>query len=369
MNSLVLLHLSLIDGIGPGVIKAIQKLHGNRPLEDLYLLSAGQFAKDYGLSPAAAQKIVTGLTDMALLDTEIALIQKHRINWMTWDNPSYPSLLKQIHLPPVVLYWKGTLPTTEQSIAFVGSRDANRYGQKVITQFVPELVSKGWSIMSGGALGADAMAHRAALDAKGVTVAVLGSGLLKPYPASNTQLFEDIVAQGGAVISSFSLQTPALAGHFPARNRIISGLARGCVVIQAAAKSGSLITAQFALEQGREVFAVPGPIDDPLSAGCHGLLAQGAKLVACANDILAEYGQQSSKAQQSEPEQEMEIAMSPVDQESVAGKILAACRYPCSFDELIAQTGLPIHELMGVLFELQLSGYMVQNFAGLWQSC
>ncbi len=374
MNSLVLLHLSLIDGVGPGVIKAIQTIHGSRSLELLYDVSAAQLAYEYGLSPAMAQKIVTGLSDTDLVNQEVTLIQKHRINWMSWDNPAYPALLKQIHLPPVIIYWRGTLPTTTSAVAFVGSREANRYGQKVISSLVPELVQKGWAIISGGALGADTMAHQTALDNKGVTVAVLGSGLLKPYPASNSRLFDAIVAGGGAIVSSFSLETSAHPGHFPARNRIISGLSRGCVVVQAAAKSGALITAQFAVEQGRDVFAVPGAIDDPLSAGCHGLLTQGAKLITCADDILTEYGQtvpqtKVKKDNSTVDDQQVEVVQAPITPGTMADTIVAACKFPCSTDDLLTQTGLSIQELMALLFDLQLSGYLVQNFAGLWEAC
>ena len=159
-----------------------------------------------------------------------------------------------------------------------------------VTSFIPELVHNGCSIVSGGALGIDGLAHRATLEAQGVTVAVLGSGLLKPYPAAHKTLFKKIIECRGALVSCFPLLTEPKPALFPARNRIIAGLSRGCLVVQAGIPSGALITAQYAVDEGREVFAVPGSLDNPLSVGCHRLISQGATLVTSASDILASFG-------------------------------------------------------------------------------
>ncbi len=282
-----ILHLSLIDGVGPATIKTIVQ---NKPASwawhELYQMTQSDLIAVFGLSQLAAQKIYSGLKDEALLANELALIDRHSVSWLTLLDQSYPALLAQIYAPPAVLYWRGAEINSPHCLAIVGSRKANYYGQRVINQLVPEFVKYGFTIVSGGALGADSMAHQAAITAGGKTIVVLGSGLLHPYPHSNKSLFEAVIASGGTIMSAFSLQTTVMPGNFPARNRIVAGLSSGCVVVQAAQRSGASITANYALEQGREVFAVPGPIDDDLSAGCHALIQQGASLVSKAQDIF-----------------------------------------------------------------------------------
>ncbi len=224
---------------------------------------------------------------------EQELLIKHNIRRITASDVEYPSYLKEIHCPPPQLYVQGELLNSyTKLIAVVGSRKADSYGERVIASLVPELVAHGWAIVSGGALGADSFAHKATLQARGRTIVILGSGLLMPYPSSNRKLFSSIVDQGGSLVSSFSLDTPAYPSNFPARNRIISGMSRGVIVAQAAEKSGARITAHLALEQGREVFAIPGPIDHALSIGCNRLIQQGAKLVQTIDDIFTELGEQ-----------------------------------------------------------------------------
>ena len=229
----------------------------------------------------------------SLLDEELALLEKHSITLLTPFDNNFPEDLKQIHHPPMVLYCKGApIEPAAKRLAIVGSRKANDYAKQVIQSLVPSLVEHGWAIVSGGAEGADTMAHQAVLDAGGNTIAVLGAGLLTPpFPASNKQLFERMVAHGGTLVSPFSLRTPADRTTFPQRNRIISGLSLGSVVVQAAQRSGALITARFALEQGRQVFAVPGLVNDDLSYGSHHLIKQGAKLVSTVSDIFEEFGE------------------------------------------------------------------------------
>ena len=289
-NKQTLLHLSLIDGIGPVTIKKLlQEKPSNFELSDLYTLTTADIMQQFGVSQKVAQKMYSGLQDAAKLNRELELLEKHQIDFTAAGFEDYPSLLAEIYAPPPVLYFKGNLTSDDtKTIAVIGSRKAHRYAEQIITQFVPQLVNQGWTIVSGGAIGADSMAHRQTVKSGGKTVVVLGSGLLNPYPASNKRLFDSILQTGGALVSSFPIETHAKPGNFPARNRIIAGLSRGCLVVQAAQKSGARITAQFALEQGREVFAVPGPIDDELSLGCHGLIQQGAKLTGLVEDIFAE---------------------------------------------------------------------------------
>ena len=317
---------------------------------------------------------MSGLADTALLDQERQLIEQHDIVWTTCIADDYPYLLKHIHLPPVVIYWQGEpLHDEQKRLAIVGSRKANQYGKQIIEHFVPTLVVHDWVIVSGGALGIDSMSHEATVQAGGKTIAVLGSGLLRPYPYSNKKLFRSIIEHGGTILSSFPLRMEALPGNFPARNRIIAGISRGSVVVQAAAKSGARITAQFALDQGRDVFAVPGPIDDELSAGCHALIQEGAKLVASPEDILNEYGEQLSTvaAKQSVQKKGPIMSVIPAKQrakepDSIQGKIIGSCRQPCSTDELAQKTGLGLPELQNLLFELQLEGAIRQDFTVMW---
>lgn len=374
----IILHLSLIEGIGPAVVGALVERHAaTGDLASIYEMSAYNVRVTYGFSADTAEKIVTGLQDTKRLEIELKLIEKHHIQWATAWCAQYPKILKEIHLPPTVLYWLGTLPTEERNaIAFVGSRKVNEYGNFVIEQLVPRMVQAGWLIVSGGALGADTSAHKVTLAQGGRTVAVLGSGLLYQYPLSNKKLFAEIVASGGAIVSSFPLLMEALPGNFPARNRIISGLARGSVVVQAAAKSGALITARFALDQGREVFAVPGPISDPLSAGCHALISQGAKLVTVAEDILVEFGVAVEKTEQLSIVAEQPPVVKPISAKKIvvprvagpAGAVLAACANPSSPDDIASKTGMSFQEVQDLLFDLQLDGHVAQNYAGMWQA-
>jgi DNA processing protein len=269
------------------------------------------------------------------------------------------------------LYYKGKLPS-KKTMAIVGARAAGKYANQVTNHLVEGLASHGWVIVSGGAYGVDTMAHKKAVECKAPTVVVLGSGLLQPYPFSNKKLFDDAVLGGGAVISSFSLNTGPQRGNFPARNRIISGLSQGCIVVAAGQKSGSLITAQCALEEGRHVFAVPGPIDDPLSVGCHWLLGQGAKLVGSVNDVLEEFGGAIAHEKKNvfrTQSQNIPTKHSVVSakRDTTGNPIVDALDMPRSLDDISSRTGESISELQFKLFDLQIEGKVKQNFAGLWE--
>lgn len=362
----ILLHLSLLKSAPASTHRVLHYLGNN--LSHIYDMSEQDFI-NLKILPKVAKNLVNGLSDYVLLDCELDFIDKYKIKWVTLFDNNYPELLKNIHLPPFFLYYKGVLPDS-QSLAVIGSREAQSYAQSIINSIVPQLVGNGWTIVSGGAFGADTMAHRAAIQTGGKTVAVLGSGLLKPYPAENKALFEQMVDQGGAVISTFSLLADPIPEHFPDRNRVISGLSKGCLVIQAATKSGARITADFCLAQGRDVFAVPGNLWDPLSAGCHQLIQQGAKLTTNASDILAEYGQKPVTIEVKETQQTTEIHGRAIEvgiEDIIDKKLVALCARACSVDELIDGTGLPLIQLTGRLFDLQLKGILTQNMAGLWE--
>lgn len=364
-----LLHLSLITGVGPGIVEKIARVLPYARFHELYSWSAQDIMYRARIADPTAQSIAEGLRDTALRDRELRLIQQHSVRWVTIDDASYPQALKNTHLPPVVLYWQGAaLSVLERSVAVVGARKANLYGQRVIDAVVPEIVSADWAIVSGGALGADTMAHKAALRAGGVTAAVIGAGLLCPYPKSNERMFVAIAEQGGIVMSPFPLTMEAMPGNFPARNRIIAGLSRATVVVQAAEKSGALITAFFALEQGREVGAVPGHIDDPLSAGCHALLRDGAFLVRSAADVLAALGEEQQRvtvsAQSMVAEEQLQVPFKAVPSDP----LVAACVCPQFFDDLSTRLGYDELHLRERLMTLQLEGVVEQDSMGRWYS-
>ena len=365
----ILLHLSLIDGVGPGIMqKIIVQKPKHTSWDDLYQFSISDWMR-LSIQELTAEKIVAGLkTDW--LAQEQALLAKHLINWTTILDPEYPELLKHIHLPPSVLYWRGTLPTDDtKKIAIVGARKADQYGAHAIDLIVPTLVQYGITIVSGGALGADSMAHRATLDAGGKTIAVFGSGLLCPYPRENKRLFDRIVERGGAVLSAFPLRTTPHPGNFPARNRIIAGLSLGVIVVQAARKSGARITAQFALEQGRDVFAIPGPIDNELSDGCHALVQEGAKLITGPGDVLQEIGIEFEPSdREAEGVQRIGLRRGALKlDDPTQERIVQACMRPQSIDELATNLELSLAELQTHLFDLQIAGLIEQDFTGVWK--
>ncbi|MFH0898963.1 MAG: DNA-processing protein DprA [bacterium] len=387
-NQQALLHMSLISGIGPAtVFKLIEHICAQKhhqvfdfeisKLDDVLFSELYQYSKNdfksCGLSENLSHVLWQGLNDTALLEQEIKLIEKYAIRIDTILDSSYPELLRHIHQPPLVLYSKGqAFEEHAKRIAFVGSRKADEYAQQVITALVSPLVDNGWEIVSGGARGADSFAHQAALDGKGKTTVVLGSGLLNPYPELNKELFRTVFKNNGTLVSSFPLQTHPDKKTFPARNRIIAGLAQGTVIVQAAKKSGALITAQFALDQGRQVFAIPGSVFNELSYGCHALLAQGAKLVNNVYDILDEFGEKDISQHQNtqmpvEPNGVIAQVPQPCSLTQQEDPLLVFFQGVVTIDELSSSSGLCLAELQDKLFTLELEGKVKQNFVGSWE--
>jgi len=324
-----------------------------------------------GLTPKQAGLLIDGLNNKKWLDEELELFEQHpEFRLLTIFDKEYPILLSQIHLPPPVLYlWGQKLSPDSLKLAMVGSRNAGFYAASVVKKLVPEFVAHDWELVSGGALGVDSLVHQTTIAEQGKTIVVLGSGLLDLYPASNRKLFEKIAADFGTVISAFPFRALPDKGNFPARNRIISGLSLGTVIIQAAEKSGALITAQYALEQGRQVFAVPGSITDPLSAGCHALIKDGAKLVTCVRDIVEEFGMPDEAICEGKQEvvESFKSGTNGEIQGSIEHYLLAYLQEPQTIDTLLEQTKNSIAILQGELFELQLEGIVTQNHAGYWQ--
>lgn len=377
-DRLILLHCSLIDGFGPASLTKIihfLKNSGSSTLESIYSLKENDFERA-GLSKDVSKKLMMGLLNPSLLETELELIQKFNIQYLTILDSganSYPELLKNIHLPPLVLYVKGeNLHSFEKTVAIVGSRNCDNYGARAIDLVLPDIIKCGWTSVSGGAYGIDTLVHQKTLNLGGKTVAVLGSGLLNIYPASNKKLFRTITENSGSIVSSFPLNSPPLPGNFPARNRIIAGLSKACIVIQAAQKSGALITASFALEQGKDVGAIPGAIDNVLSVGCNDLIRQGAACVTNSVQVL-ELLQDDSYAnnlciQFKTTNAPVSDSVKEAKAQTIDDKILSHCKNAMSFDELLLMLGLSFSELNNKLLELQLKGLITQNFHGLWKS-
>lgn len=364
MNNTTILHLSLIPGVGPATIKIILEKVTREDLGQLYSFRVPDFC-ELGLTYDRAMKVVTGLQDQALLEKELALIEKYKIGWCTLGSSEYSALLAEIEQPPAVIYYQGqNLFYSDKAIAFVGARKADAYARVVVDKLVPPLVQDDWIIVSGGALGTDTFVHDAVVSSRGKTIVVLGSGLLHWYPASNSGLFNKVIQAGGMIVSCFSLQTQPIAANFPARNRIIAGLSQGSVVVQAASKSGALITAEFALEQGRQVFAVPGSIEHGLHDGCHYLIQQGAKLVTNVHDILVEFGYADVQKVREEQAQ-LPLISQEKDLDSIA--ILDKLLSSKSTEDLLCSLDLPLEDLMQKLFDLSLQGKISQDIMGLWK--
>ncbi len=288
-------------------------------------------------------------------DAEWRRLQNLKINCLTLDNPAYPSLLKQITHPPPLLYYRGSWVNQPAAVAIVGSRRCTVYGREVARRLAGELALAGVTVVSGLALGVDTAAHQGALGASGQTVAVLGCGLDRCYPPSNVGLMRAISAGGGAVLSEFPLDTKPLPQHFPQRNRIISGLSLGTVVVEATVKSGALITANYALEQNREVFAVPGHVDSPYSRGCHRLLKEGARLVESCADILEEF-QMIPAAAEAETAAGSENICTGAEESLF--KLIS--HQPLHIDQLIHSSGLNAEQVAPLLLELELKGLVRQ---------
>jgi len=381
VDRLILLHCSLINGFGPASLTKVinfLKNSGSSALESIYLLKETDFERA-GLSKELAKNLVIGLSDKKLLETELELIQKFAIQFLTIiDTDShlgFQEILKNIHLPPLVLYVKGkSLDAFTKTVAIVGSRKCDNYGARAIDIVLPDIIKCGWATVSGGAYGIDTLVHQKTIDLNGDTIAVLGSGLLNMYPATNKKLFRTIAEGNGTVVSSFPLNSPPLAGNFPARNRIIAGLSQACLVIQAAQKSGALITANFALEQGKDVGAVPGGIDNALSAGCHELIRQGAACItssAQALELLRDDSVPSNLfiAFNSGNKHNLDLTncTEPQKIQTMEDKILLLCKNSVSFDELLVSLDISFNDLNNKLLELQLNGLISQNFLGLWE--
>ncbi len=317
-----------------------------------------------GMTPRLARAIIKQTTP-DWVEKEIERSRKKGFRMITPHDPDYPELLLHIVDPPPVLYCYGTMGGDDCHIAVVGSRKATAYGKTSAKSICKDLAAEGISVVSGMARGIDTAAHLGALEGGGRTVAVLGSGLECVYPAENLNLFHRI-AENGAVLSEFALDTEPMPHHFPQRNRIISAMALGTVVVEAAKRSGSLITARLAAEQGREVYAVPGSIHSATAQGTHDLIKQGAKLVENAQDIIEEITPRMSATtiQQERPrkdraEPKQSEAPSLTQEETLLLEAIGP--YPIHIDELARRCNQAVGQLSAALLQLELKGAIIQE--------
>lgn len=379
-----LITLLLADRVGPVfVYRALSSLAGisdqsqvieyysarhaelEASLEVLVNADASFFAS-HGICSLAVAEKVTAALKVVDIASELALIQREDVEIDTCFDDTYPALLKNIYAPPILLYRKGApLTDCSNSLAVVGSRAATPYGIECAEMLLPAVVRAGWNIVSGGALGIDTAAHKVALEGNGPTTVVLGSGLLHPYPYGNKALFELIVGRGGTVISPFHMEQRPERGTFPARNRVIAGVARACLVIEAATQSGALITAAYALESGRIVCAVPGNITSNTSAGCNELLRQGAALITSEVDLLQELGCEAESQLAALGENSAALSQrSDLVQDREFFRFIG--QHPRSEEEIAVFLGKTVQEIQVFLFDLQLEGKIQQQFTGLW---
>jgi DNA processing protein len=350
VNTQYLLALHLINGLGPIRLRTLID-HFQDP-------KLAWFAPQDSLSQLGIPKAVIELLETTRKNFNpeeyFEKLYKDKIKWTSNFDDNYPSLLKQIYDPPMVLYYKGELKLgDDRAVAIVGTRKVTGYGRVVTEQFAKALSAGGFTVVSGLARGVDSVAHWATVNSNGRTIAVLGGGLNNIYPPENIKLSLEIANGHGAVVSEFPPDYPSLPGNFPARNRIISGLSRAVLVTEAASDSGSLITARVALEQGRDVYAIPGPITSLLSKGPIDLIKDGAKVISMPEEIFEELGikpMASQSYQQSKEglNEEEKTILSLLENDSL------------HIDEIGRQLNLSVGIVAGSLIKMEISG-LIRN--------
>jgi DNA processing protein len=354
-----LLVLNAVPGLGPVGLRKLLSFCGSP--EGITADKLG-YAVKTGVLSAALKKAIEDFDRDLFLSRERTLMEDFQVGVMSWEDDDYPAWLKSIHDPPMVLYYRGNRQAFcfQQGVGIVGSRNASMYGISMAEQFAAQLAERGITIVSGLARGVDTAAHCGCLRGGGMTVAVLGCGLSEIYPAENTNLAKRI-SEKGLVISEFPMTAPPSAMHFPQRNRVISGLSRGLLVVEASIKSGALITAEFALEQGREVFALPGKIDTLSAAGSNRLIQQGAKMVTSIDDILEELAVPLKTVPVESAPEELPPAVELSESETVILKNID--RSPVDIDVLSLATDTPVQNIMNILLQLELK-HLIKQLPG-----
>ncbi|MDH5544309.1 MAG: DNA-processing protein DprA [Gammaproteobacteria bacterium] len=359
------LALLRVSGIGPVTFNQLVEKAGSA--EAVYEMAATT-DNPLQLSPA----ILSSLNEPDFSDLEPVLewSEQEENHILTQQHPDFPYLLRQLPDAPPLLYIKGRNDILRRNqLAIVGSRNPTHAGRQAAFEFAEQLARCELTITSGLALGIDTAAHEGALAAQGHTIAVMGTGLKRIYPASNRQLAHRIASEGGVLISEFPLDAGPAREHFPRRNRIISGMSLGTLVVEAARQSGSLITARLAAEQGREVFAMPGSIHNPLARGCHALIREGAKLVETAPDILEEIcGKIGITPASNQHDLLMEGENNPPSTlDKQYHSVLTCVGFePTAVDTVVIRSGLPAPQISSMLLVLELQGFIQAQTGGLY---
>lgn len=355
--------LSLVPGIGPMSYRKLVDRFGS-PAAVIRAEPASLRTVE-GIGVKLTRAIATAAETIDI-EPELTRCRQHNIRLIPRERADYPRRLAEISDAPSVLYCRGTIETTDElAISIVGSRHATSYGIRQAEKLAHGLALAGFTIVSGLARGIDSAAHRGALAARGRTIAVLGSGLLNLYPPENGELSLEIAANG-AVISEYPTMLPPKSGAFPQRNRIVTGMSLGLIVIEAAERSGALISARLAAEQGREVFALPGPADSRMSAGCHRLIRDGATLVTSVDDVLEGLGPLGTPLRKSAADGRETVLNRPAEirlNEIEQAVLQSIGSFATDVDEVISGCGLPVHQVLAALSVLEMR-HLVKRVPG-----
>ena len=342
-------------GLGAKSIRSLISAFGSA--EEVWKASDEMIRKAHLLSPKAESSFLSYRAKTSPEEIEEDLYRLE-IRCCTWEDENYPLLLSETSNPPAVLFYKGQPPVWEKTIAVVGMRKATPYGTETASRISRDLAKAGVTVVSGGARGIDSASHEGALAGQTPTVVVLACGLDKVYPPENKNLFQEVICTGGTLISEYPPGTPPLGRQFPARNRIIAGMSRGILVVEAAERSGALITSDFALEEGRDVFAVPGNIWLPSSKGTNQLIRNGAFCCTSAKDILSEYNWLSEETTAKEATyQELTLEEEVVYRFCCIGDEVTT-------EEILVQSGMAVAKISTLLLQLQLKGYIKETGPG-----
>ncbi len=350
--------LHLAEGVGSITFRKLLDAFGD--IERFWQADAKQWQGVEGVGPKTAAGI-SAVTD-AQVDEDLAAAEKLGVQVITLADPRYPAALKTIYDPPPVLYVRGELRAAD-ALAFgvVGSRHCTHYGMEQAERFGGLLARAGFTLVSGGARGIDTAAHRGALTVGGRTAAVMGCGLCHTFPPENAKLFDEIADGRGALVSEFPMLTTVDSGHFPKRNRIISGLSLGVLVVEAARRSGALITSTVAVEQGRSVFAIPGRVDSVMSQGTNDLIRTGAILVQCLEDILEHLGEVGTKMTPEAVPADAEPVL-PFTPDPAEAQLLELLKEgPMGLDDLVRRSGLGSGKAVSTLTMLVIKGAVAQR--------
>lgn len=349
----------MVNGVGPRIRRELLDRFGSP--RAVLEAAPSELQSVPGVGPKLSRAVVAARDEIDV-EAEISLCREEGVTILTESDQEYPRLLREIPDPPGVLFVKGSFqPQDALAIGIVGTRHCTRYGLQQAERLAAGLARAGLTITSGLARGIDAAAHRGALSAGGRTLAVLGSGVLNIYPPEHEKLADEVI-EHGALLSEVPPRATPHAGAFPQRNRIISGLSMGALIVEAGDRSGALITARLAMEQGREVFAVPGRVDNRSSRGCHRLIRDGAKLVETIDDVLEELGPLVEAA----PREDGQVVRHPAELmlNDLEQKVLSAVdTEPTSIDRIVTETGLPVARVLSTVSVLEMR-HLIRRTSG-----